>query len=242
MDWTCPYCGRNATLGMTNMHSDYTVLENSNAHGPCILRYWFNICPNSKCKKFTLSASLERAQEERGEWKSKGQIHFWSLLPRSKAQTFPAYVPKAVIEDYDEACLIKDLSPKASATLSRRCLQGIIRDFWQVKPGRLVDEIEAIKTKLDPQTWGAIEAVRKVGNIGAHMEKDINLIVDVEPQEAELLIGLIEVLIKEWYIATETRKAHMSALIALADQKEKEKKQPITGTSTATQPVAAAAN
>ena len=34
-------------------------------------------------------------------------------------------------------------------------------------------------------------AVRKVGNIGAHMEKDINVIVDVDPDEAQHLIGLI---------------------------------------------------
>ena len=31
--------------------------------------------------------------------------------------------------------------------------------------------------------WQAIDAVRSIGNIGAHMEKDINLIVDVDPEE-----------------------------------------------------------
>jgi len=39
---------------------------------------------------------------------------------------------------------------------------------------------------VDPLTWEAIDAVRKLGNIGAHMEKDINVIVDVDPEEAEL--------------------------------------------------------
>ncbi|MCP1830281.1 hypothetical protein ACVIHH_005106 [Bradyrhizobium sp. USDA 4518] len=33
----------------------------------------------------------------------------------------------------------------------------------------------------------AIDAVRIVGNIGAHMEKDVNLIVDIEPGEAQML-------------------------------------------------------
>ena len=47
-------------------------------------------------------------------------------------------------------------------------------------------------------TWAAIDAVRRVGNIGAHMEHDINVIVDVEPREAELLIGLVETLFREW--------------------------------------------
>jgi hypothetical protein len=209
------------------MHFDETVFDKSNCQGPCLLSSYFNVCPNPICKKFTLFLSLERLERDQlGNWKRLGQIHSWNLLPRSKAQTFPNYVPKAVIDDYDEACLIKDLSPKASATLSRRCLQGIIRDFWKVKPGRLVDEIAAIQTKIDPLTWRAIEAVRKVGNIGAHMEKDIDLIVDVEPQEAELLIGLIEVLIKDWYIATENRKSHLNALIGVAAQKDAAKQKP----------------
>jgi hypothetical protein len=158
-----------------------------------------------------------------GEWIDIQELQSWNLIPSSKAQQFPDYIPKVVIEDYNEACLIEGLSPKASATLSRRCLQGIIRDFWKVKPGRLVDEIEAIKDKVDPLTWDAIEAVRKVGNIGAHMEKDINILIDVEPQEAKLLIELIEVLIKDWYIAAQNRRNHLTTLIGVATQKEAEK-------------------
>jgi hypothetical protein len=32
----------------------------------------------------------------------------------------------------------------------------------------------------------AIDHVRKIGNIGAHMEADINVIVEVEPKEAQI--------------------------------------------------------
>jgi len=53
-----------------------------------------------------------------------------------------------------------------------------------VKPGRLFDEINAIQEKLDADLWEAIDGLRKIGNIGAHMESDVNLIVDVEPDEA----------------------------------------------------------
>ena len=99
-------------------------------------------------------------------------------------------------------------------------MQGIIRDFWVAKPGRLVDEIDQIKDKVDPLTWDAIDAVRKLGNIGAHMEKDINVIVDVDPDEAELLIGLIETLLREWYVAREERKARMGSIVAAASAKK----------------------
>jgi hypothetical protein len=83
-----------------------------------------------------------------------------------------------------------------------------------------VDEIEQVREKLDPGVWDAIEAVRKVGNIGAHMEKDINLMVDVEPREAQLLIGLIETLLRDWYIAREERKARLSQIAELVARKK----------------------
>ena len=116
--------------------------------------------------------------------------------------------------------MIRTLSPKAAATLARRCLQGIIRDYWNIKKGRLLDEIKELETEIDPITWKAIDSVRSIGNIGAHMEKDINLIIDVEPKEAELLIGLIEVLIEEWYVHRHERENHMQKIIALATVKQ----------------------
>ncbi|MGI8425936.1 MAG: DUF4145 domain-containing protein [Actinomycetota bacterium] len=146
-------------------------------------------------------------------------LEVWSLVPSSKAKAFPDYIPTAVLADYREACAIRDLSPKGSATLSRRCLQGVLRDFWDVKSGRLVDEIDQIKDKVDPLTWSAIDALRRLGNIGAHMEKDVNLIVDVDPDEAILLIDLIETLLREWYVAREERKARMSALVSAVSGK-----------------------
>ena len=140
-------------------------------------------------------------------------------MPPAQMKVLPDYVPEAVISDYKEACLIAALSPKASATLARRCLQGMIRDFWAVKPGRLVDEIKAIEERVDADAWEAIEAVRHVGNIGAHMENDINVIVDVEPEEAKLLIGLIESLVDEWYVSRHERKSRFSKLVSLAGEK-----------------------
>ena len=191
-DWTCPFCGRDATITEQSIHSDITRLEIANAEGPMALKSIFVVCPNSKCKKFASTLLLAKTRYVTNfGWREEEFHKEWELIPASKAQVLPDYIPQAVRDNYNEACLIASLSPKASATLSRRCLQGILRDFWKVKPGRLVDEIEQIKDKTDPLTWEAIEAVRKVGNIGAHMEKDINLIVDVEPHEADLLIGLM---------------------------------------------------
>lgn len=129
-------------------------------------------------------------------------------------------MPLQIRQDYEEAYAILNLSPKASATLSRCCLQGMIRDFWGISKSRLVDEIDALKDKIHPSQWKVIDGVRRIGNIGAHMEKDINLIVNIEPDEAYKLIKLVEHLIDDWYIKRyETEKLYNDIIKIDKDKK-----------------------
>lgn len=89
-----------------------------------------------------------------------------------------------------------------------------------------MDEIEAIRDKTDALTWSAIDSVRKIGNIGAHMEKDINVIVDVGPNEAQLLIELIELLVKDWYVAKRDREERLKNIVAVSHAKDAAKTGP----------------
>ena len=231
--WTCPFCGRDTTIVNSNLHVDGTFLTIKNADGFRHATTSFVVCPNETCGKFTLSFYLHEALfVNHVGWKQNDSIlKEWRLIPQSDAKVFPEYIPKAIRADYLEASSVKELSPKASATLARRCLQGMIRDFWQVKKKNLKAAIDAIKSKVDGDTWKAIEAIRKVGNIGAHMEKDVNLVIDVEPDEAEKLIALIELLMSEWYIARQTRKDLTTDLIVLAEKKNAAKKPASSGES-----------
>lgn len=148
-------------------------------------------------------------------------IHF---NPISLAKIYPDYIPKAIREDYEEAHAILNLSPKASATLSRRCLQGMIRDFWKISKGRLVDEIEALKELVDPSTKSVLDALRKLGNIGAHPEKDVNLIVDIEPNEALKLLKFIELLMQKWYIERHENELLLQDILELDEEKQSKRK------------------
>ena len=215
--WTCPYCSRAATVTDANRSANVSRFYDGNKHGTLAFAYEAITCPNSECKEVAIKATLRPAREN-----GYGPIlQEWQLRPASEARVYPDYIPAPIREDYEEACLIRDLSAKASATLSRRCLQGIIRDYWGISRARLVDEINELKDKVDPATWSAIDAVRSIGNIGAHMERDINVIVEVEPEEAQLLIGLIEILLKDWYIARHERQMHLANITALAAAKKK---------------------
>ena len=144
--------------------------------------------------------------------------------PISLAKAYPDYIPQTIRSDYEEAHAILNLSPKASATLSRRCLQGMIRDFWGISKARLVDEIDALKDIVDPSTKKVLDALRKLGNIGAHPEKDINLIVDIEPNEAHLLLKFIELLMQKWYIERHDNKQLLQDILDLDKDKQNQRR------------------
>jgi len=230
ISWVCPYCNYSSTIRKDDLFEGYVIFKQYDNDGNIVDKNarlsWHSVrCPNPNCKQLTLRIALNNCTYSSSSgFKIGSTIYSRYLLPQSRARKFPDYIPKVILDDYNEACMIVALSPKASASLSRRCIQGIIRDFWNVKAGRLIDEIEQIKDKTDQLTWNAIDSVRKVGNIGAHMEKDVNVIVDVEPNEAVLLIELIEILLKDWYIATEEKKKRLEEIKFIADKKENERK------------------
>jgi len=105
----------------------------------------------------------------------------------------------------------------------------MIRDFCGISKPRLLDEINELKKQAEAgtapkgveyETMEAIDAVRQVGNIGAHMEADIGVIVDVDENEAQVLIELIEMLFKDWYVAREGRQKRLAAVVSLGAQKK----------------------
>jgi hypothetical protein len=220
--WQCPYCSHYATLGREDIRQSVSGMDIVEANGGTRkLISEFIVCPNKNCRELTLTIWLQKTNESNPD-------QIWKLIPDSSAKVFPSYVPRPILGDYQEACRIKNLSPKAAATLARRCLQGMIRDFWGIKGRTLADEIKALQDKVDPSTWNAIDAVRSIGNIGAHMEKDVNIIVDVDPDEAGELIELLEFLLKDWYITREERKQQMERIIGIAEQKKADKTQSAT--------------
>jgi len=223
-NFTCPYCSKPTTVTEPNQYSEWSRIRISKPDvGDVGLFTEAVTCPNTECNKLWLSVKLCKARYSSGGWSKSTLLQQWLLLPESEAIVLPDYVPEPIKEDYYEACRIKHLSPKASATLARRCLQGMIRDFHGITDTNLKKEIDALEEIIDVDTWQAVHAIREVGNIGAHMEKDINVIVDVEPEEAQLLIGLIEQLVQDWYVQRYNRKQRTAKVREMAGLKKAHK-------------------
>ncbi len=100
----------------------------------------------------------------------------------------------------------------------------MIRDFWSIKESNLSKAIEKLESKIPAPQWRVIDGVRRIGNIGAHMEKDINLIVDIEPDEAQKLIKLIEHLFEQWYINRYEQEQLYADIIGIDETKQLERK------------------
>jgi hypothetical protein len=185
-------------------------------------------CTNKACGKISVVAlhrDYNAVLAKGTNWLGVPIMKQIDLVPTFTCRHFPDYVPAQIRNDYTEGVGIIDLSPKAAATMFRRSLQGMIRDFWEIKVQSkiLYDEINAIKTRVSASQWKAIDGVRKIGNIGAHMEMNVNIIVDVEPNEAQKLQQLIELLIEKWYVARHDEEALCKAIDEISAEKDEQK-------------------
>lgn len=210
LTYVCPYCGckqsfnnkyDSSSTGFRYNYSNHKLRETD-------IQIFHIECSNKKCSMITVAAQDLFTKKQ------------FDLYPQKVFKDFPSYVPQQIRDDYIEANLIMRDSPKASSTLLRRCLQGMIRDFWNIKKNKLKDEIDELQTLIPPSQWKAIDGLRKIGNIGAHMEKDINLIIDVDEGEAERLARLIELLIEKWYVSRHDEEELYNEITKSADSKK----------------------
>jgi hypothetical protein len=133
----------------------------------------------------------------------------------SRAPLAPS-IPEHLAADYREACAVLVNSAKASAALSRRCLQHLLRQAADVKPSELSKEIDEVlaSRSLPSQLAEAIDAIRNLGNFAAHPVKSRNTgeIVDVEPGEAEWLLNVLESLFDFYFVQPALLAAKRNAL------------------------------
>ena len=245
-NWTCRYCGKAQVISQERFKQAWYALWLEECETGD-LAYWLSatVCANQECRRLSLEVALgHRIEQDGADFKVDKVMEHWSLLPASSAKPQPDYIPWPLRVDYSEACAIRDLSPKASATLSRRCLQGMIRDFCGIPKKRtLFDEIKELRSLVDngkapagvqADTMDAIDHVRQIGNIGAHMEADIDVIIDVDEGEAQALIDLIELLFDDWYVARYERTEKIKKVGVIAAAKAQAKQQGAQASAAAT--------
>jgi Domain of unknown function (DUF4145) len=139
------------------------------------------------------------------------------VYPKAIARTpLPEAVKDPYRSDYIEACLVLSDSPKASAALSRRCLQNLLENIAQIKKPNLSLEIDELLASKQLPTYLAdgVDAIRVVGNFAAHPIKSTNSgeVVDVEEGEAEWNLDVLEGLFDFYFVQPEKLASKRNAL------------------------------
>jgi hypothetical protein len=142
---------------------------------------------------------------------------------RRRAKPLPAEVTGRYRSDFLEAFACLDISPKASAAVSRRLLQDMFQNEFSIQARNLVGEIDLFLQRNDlPRTLAdQIDAVRTVGNFAAHPLKDTQTgeVLDVEPGEAEWLLDTLESLFDYAFVQPKRlseQRAKLNAKLAAA--------------------------
>lgn len=203
----CPQC-------LESFHAEFftSFLSGQSRHLVDKDGYWgvrFTICP--ACQKASIFFQVHSIHD------TNLVLREMQVWPKGVARSpLPPEVPEEFTADYREACLVLTDSPKASAALSRRCLQHLLREKAGVKPSDLskeIDDVLATKT-LPSDLADAIDAIRHVGNFAAHPLKSTNtgMILDVEPGEAEWLLDVLEALFDFYFVRPARLAAKRDAL------------------------------
>lgn len=170
-------------------------------------------CPS--CTKLIVHLDCQRTIVERGLRSARG--HLYPVRPPSGHRPAPpADVPPELAEDYNEASAVLHLSPKASAALSRRCLQHLLRDTAQVKHQDLAREIDEVLARpgFPSHLAEAIDAIRQLGNFAVHPVKSTHSgeVLPVEAGEAEWTLDVLDLLFDFYFVQPALQKKKREAL------------------------------
>jgi len=156
------------------------------------------VCKCASCNRFILQLMLQKVNAA-----PKTIMVYPKGVTR---RPLSSEVPAPFAQDFREAVQVLEISPKASAALSRRCLQHLLREVAKTKKKDLADQIDEVMPALPPHLAEMIDTIRVMGNFAAHPLKSThtNAIVEVEPEEAEWLLDTLEALF-DFYIVQPAR-------------------------------------
>jgi len=166
-------------------------------------------CPS--CEKEILKEKFFKSDGR--QWRLKNETQ---LRPRGNSRPLSSDVLSKYADPFQQANLVLPISPEASAAISRRTLQLLLRDEAKVTPSNLINEIQEVidSGKLPTELSESIDAIRNIGNFGSHPIKSTNTgeIIDVEPGEAEWNLEVLEELFDHYIIKPKRLKAKRAAL------------------------------
>ena len=128
-------------------------------------------------------------------------IHF--IYPRNCSARTIQGLPEPYATDYKEAQLTLEVSPRASAALSRLCLQKLLENEAKIAPANLNKQISEVleKNLLPGYITQYVDQLRKYDSISNQSEDSPGDIHQADHNEASVMILMLEVLFDHFIIA-----------------------------------------
>lgn len=200
----CPHCKTTVKLERpSKVESSANWFKLISPENKTMLIY-HSQCP--ECLQFIVSA------EEKGEDNTIIEHNLWPQV--AARDPIPLQIPPHIAQDYAEAAMILQLSPKASAALSRRCLQMVLKEQGGTTSKNLSDQIDEVLTTLPTHIAQNLDSIRVIGNFAAHPIKSqvTGAIIDVEPGEAEWNLDVLDALFDFYFVRPDLEQKKRDAI------------------------------
>jgi hypothetical protein len=160
-------------------------------------------CPNLQCLKPIVIAKVDDGTK----------IVYRLVHPSHVLRVVPEEVPKEIRQDFVEAFSVLPISEKASAALSRRCLENLLKDR-NYKGKDLNEQMDLALKDLPKEIAENFDAIRQIGNFAAHPKKfqSSGEIADVEFEEAKWSLDVLEQLFDFYYVQPKISEQKRDAL------------------------------
>lgn len=189
----CPHCATTVYINWDEVTFPVPTPEDNYNKGGYAIQYGF--CPECKKLVIQLQHGLESGYE----------LSFWIdeideeniIYPRySAGRNLNQYVPEKYAQLFRESEEVNNISPRASATLSRYLLQMLLHEELHIHKRTLEEEIKELEngSNIPTKLVTMLQVMRRVANFGAHPKKSTNSneIVEVEAGESAVMLDLLE--------------------------------------------------
>ena len=190
----CPYCATTVHMNwsetaLENIHPEESYLKDGYA-----IQYGF--CPECCNLVIQLQHGMSLGWDENGCWIDQIDEE-QPIYPRyATARKLHEFIPHQYAELFRESEEVNNISPRASATLSRYLLQMLLHEELHIHKRNLEEELEELEgmNNVPSKLVSMLQIMRKIANFGAHPKKSTNSneIVELEEGESAIMLDLLE--------------------------------------------------
>lgn len=158
----------------------------------------------SNCGKDINLWLMEPQKNDQNNYWEKWQRVYIYPPQKDECSEIPLEVDEDFRRDFKEAALTLSISPRASAALSRYCLQKLIRLKAGIKKRDLREEINELINQSSIPTYLSeqLDLIRHTGNFAVHPNEDSNTgnIIDIDKEEAAYLLEILRELLDFYFV------------------------------------------